>query len=151
MRLKQMCQKVNRSDSPRGCNVKHAKKFVECEERKVYSISLSCGSQYIGQTGRCVNHRLREHNLEASKASNESYHPIVHSRTCDDCAPYFSDTRILGGHNNRFGREIIESFAMGTVNNNISAPSLSLTKTEVEFLTPEMTRLLTPRRDARAF
>lgn len=38
--------------------------------------------------GRCFNHRLREHNQEASKASKVPFHPIfVLSRTGDDCTP----------------------------------------------------------------
>ncbi|XP_040075942.1 uncharacterized protein LOC120848078, partial [Ixodes scapularis] len=138
MRLKQLCQQVNNNRIPIGCTVKHEKKFIPCKEKKVYSIPLSCGHQYIGQTGRCTNHRLREHHNEVSKASPDSYHPIViHARSCLRCHPLFDDTKILGGHDSRFGREIIESFAMTTAKNNVSNPSLLLTKTEVEFLKSE--------------
>lgn len=39
---------------------KHRKPYVSCATGLVY-IYLHCGSVYIGQTGRCLNIRLREH------------------------------------------------------------------------------------------
>lgn len=45
----------------RGGHVKHRVQYVPCVERVVYRIPLKCGSVYVGQTGRCLNDRLREH------------------------------------------------------------------------------------------
>lgn len=38
-------------------------------EGVVHEITLSCSCSYIGQTGRCVNKRIREHetNVEQNK------------------------------------------------------------------------------------
>ncbi|XP_049276158.1 uncharacterized protein LOC125760315 [Rhipicephalus sanguineus] len=49
------------SSAPLIYDVKHRVKFVQCQKGVVYNIPLSCGKVYIGQTGRCLNERLREH------------------------------------------------------------------------------------------
>ncbi|XP_040071560.1 uncharacterized protein LOC120843935 [Ixodes scapularis] len=139
MKLKQMCQRVNNDGRPPECTIKHVNKYVKCREKPIYSIPLSCGSQYIGQTGRCLNVRLREHFLETNKASSDSYHPIVvHARTCQDCSPSYANTTVLGSHNDKYGREIIEAFKIKTATDNVSEPSLSLSTAEMDFLAPEL-------------
>lgn len=45
MRLKQRCKRVNNDEEPQQCAVKHANKFVLCEEKKVYSVPLGCGDK----------------------------------------------------------------------------------------------------------
>lgn len=47
--------------TPEKCNKKHQKRFVACASWVVYSLPLNCKRQYIGQTGRCLNDRLRKH------------------------------------------------------------------------------------------
>lgn len=42
-----------------GFGIRHASQFVRCCEGVVYQI-LTCGASYVGQTGRCLNIRLRE-------------------------------------------------------------------------------------------
>lgn len=38
---------------------RHKNKFIECATSVVYCIPLTCGKNYIGQTGKCVNDSLR--------------------------------------------------------------------------------------------
>lgn len=85
---------------------------------------------------------LCKQHVEVSKASAGCFHPIViHSRTCSGCVPSLEQTRISGGRNNGFGKQILESFSVNSGNNNILAPSIVLTKGEIEFHTPELAYL----------
>lgn len=59
-----MCRKVNcRNDQNQRsiCGIAHQTMCAPCEKGVVYRIPLSCGKSYIGQTGRCINDRTREH------------------------------------------------------------------------------------------
>ncbi|KAG0440665.1 hypothetical protein HPB47_016228 [Ixodes persulcatus] len=69
---------------------------------KVYAIPLSCGARCIRQAARCLNDRLREHQMDAERAASNSQHPIViHGRKCPGCAPNFAGTTAMGGHCDR--------------------------------------------------
>ncbi|KAG0445277.1 hypothetical protein HPB47_017438 [Ixodes persulcatus] len=133
-----MCKRVTNPEPPPTCTKKHAQCFRPCTREKVYSIPLVCGAEYIGQTGRCVNDRLREHAKEISSPSPDSFHPVVaHAKNCPSCTPDFSKTKILGGHKSRFGREILESLHIKSSVSNLSSPSLSLSDREIRFLRGE--------------
>mgnify|MGYP006975185954 CR=1 FL=1 len=109
------------------------------EAEEVYAIPLSCGARYIGQTGRCLNDRQREPQMEDERAASDSQHPIViHGRKCPGCAPDFAGTTAMGGHCERVGREIIEARRVATSPQNISTPSISLSRKEIIFLRPTM-------------
>ena len=43
------------------CGIHPTYRHVPCASGVVYSIPLSCGRVYVGQTGRCLNLRLNEH------------------------------------------------------------------------------------------
>ncbi|CAN7938287.1 unnamed protein product, partial [Ixodes hexagonus] len=92
--------------APSGCAVKHRNPFVECAEEVVYQIPLSCGNKYIGQTGRCVNDRLREHKLKVGNYRDG--HLSDHCQSCK-CVPLFSECKILARHKEKTVREIIEA------------------------------------------
>ncbi|KAM7310547.1 uncharacterized protein ISCGN_007455 [Ixodes scapularis] len=116
---------------------------INISKASVYSIPLGCGAQYIGQTGRCLNDRLREHANEvqqaASNPSLHSLHPIAqHVGSCPSCEPEFPATTTVGTHRSRYGREIIEAFAMRHSPQNIGSPSLCLSDADVSFLRPEL-------------
>lgn len=93
-----------------GFAKKHKNRLVECTEKVVYSISLSCGKQYVGQTGRSMTDRLREH--------------------------YYNVNRVVSGHlGNALTREIIESEMIARLKEDcVSAPSVSLSGKESKFL-----------------
>lgn len=72
------------------CDKKHAKPFVNCIEGVVYQIPLNCGKVYIGQTGRCVNDRLREHALSIKNGTGS--HLPFHCKECQ-CVPEFEKNK----------------------------------------------------------
>lgn len=134
-----MCRMVNNPPSATQCNKKHGQQFVKCKKEVVYSIPFSCGGEYIGQTGRCLNDRLREHSREVSEPPDDSMHPIVaHRKTCGGCSPRYEGTRVLGGHRQRFGREVAESYAIKSSITNVASASLALSDREMKFLRPEL-------------
>lgn len=127
-KLRAMCRLVNNPPPPKiGCTKKHAAPFVLCATGRVYFIPFSCGAEYIGQTGRCINDRFREHEGEVTKTDEESHHPMVHHlKVSAPCAPEFSSPRIVGAKKNRYGRDILKAYAIKEAPRNISAASLSL-------------------------
>ena len=56
----------------------HNIKPFPCHPNSIYSIRMSCGSEYIGETGRCPNLRLEEHLAKKSKYSGF----VEHQNTC---------------------------------------------------------------------
>ncbi|KAM7287717.1 uncharacterized protein ISCGN_031408 [Ixodes scapularis] len=142
-KLSAMCRLVNSPPPPKiSCAKRHAAPFVPCAVGRVYSVPFSCGAEYIGQTGRCLNDRLREHEREIKKNDEDSQHPMVHHlKALAPCAPEFPSARVLGANKNHYGREIVEAFAIKEAPKNISSASLSLSEREVTFLRPELTAL----------
>lgn len=132
-KLKKLCPKINNTKGEQGgCQVNHRHKYVECNSRVVYEIPLSCGQVYIGQSGRCINVRLREHDL-ALKASPAG-HLAVHVRDCN-CTPLFKNTKILKRLNEKTSREICEAHMITRkAGQCISAPSVALSKREIQYL-----------------
>ncbi|CAN8005973.1 unnamed protein product, partial [Ixodes pacificus] len=134
-KLGRMCKKVNSTSlsiSQTPCGKKHARQFTECTEGAVYDLPLSCGRSYIGQTGRCINDRLREH---AASIGNTSGSNLV--RHCSDClcSPLFGQCTILKRHHDFRTREIVEAFSIYKRGEGaISSPSITLLAKEIEFL-----------------
>jgi len=75
----------------------------------VYEVPLSCGARYIGETGRCMTLRLREH-TKYVKDKSESSHIYHHLRGCQDCVVHFDGTRVLSKVEDRFDRMLIEAY-----------------------------------------
>ncbi|CAN7948473.1 unnamed protein product, partial [Ixodes hexagonus] len=132
-KLASLCKKVNGTSSrPVGCIKNHQTKFVSCNEGVIYSFPLTCGKHYIGQTGRCLNDRLREHNNTAKNAN--SGHLGIHCRDCG-CSPLLDKCTILGRSKNKLTREIIETANIVRLDRIcVSTPSLALTKKELNYL-----------------
>lgn len=116
-----------------GCGTNHVKPtYVPCKCGVVYQIPLTCGNSYVGQTSRCLNVRLKEHNQSLNK-SNVS-HLASHCCTCG-CLPVFSDTKVLSSHKCKITREVIEAFHIKRMGDAcVSQPSLSLTEKEFDYL-----------------
>lgn len=80
-KLSKLSRNVNQSTRmPLECTKKPQNRFVDCTEKVVYSIPLSCGKQYVGQTGRCLDDRLRKHCYDVNWVA--SRHLSIH---CGDC------------------------------------------------------------------
>lgn len=58
------------------CSVRHANRYIKYDRGVVYEIPFSRGKVYVGQTVRCVNTRLREHELSL-KSSPSSHHSLT--------------------------------------------------------------------------
>lgn len=133
-----MCSRVNKTArTMQSCSTKHENRFVDCIEGVVYSVPLSCGKQYIGQTGRCLNERLKEHHYKVTKAI--SGHLGLHCRDCSvsGCSPIFSETKVIAKNKHKTTREIIEAAEIARLKDKcVSMPSLTLSQKELDFLTP---------------
>ncbi|XP_042149365.1 uncharacterized protein LOC121837684, partial [Ixodes scapularis] len=134
-KMSQICPRVHAKAegiARNKCSKKHARPFVPCATGVVYSIPLSCGSTYVGQTGRCLNERLREHRY--SLGATVGGHLSVHCKECL-CEPSFSATTILGRHRDKVAREVLEAFHIQRRGKKcISAASVALSGKELEFL-----------------
>lgn len=131
--LARLCRKVNTSHyTDKPCEKKHVRQFVDCKSCVVYCIPLSCKKCYIGQTGRCINDRLREHSnsLKGSVGS----HIAVHCHRCG-CTPLFEQCHVLGRYRQQKAGEIFEAFCIVQHGEDcISVPSISLHEKEILYL-----------------
>lgn len=133
-KLSKLCGRVARGDERVGvCHKNHKTRYVECKEQVVYKIPLSCGKVYIGQSGRCINDRLREHAL--SVRSSPSGNLAVHCNRCG-CVPRLDNTVILTRNRDKKTREISEAFFILKYDQGkcVSAPSVNLYSSEVAYL-----------------
>lgn len=132
-KLAGLCRKVNSDvDNKIKCTTKHQNQFVSCVQGVVYSIPLSCGRRYVGQTGRCLNDRLREHRYNVFKVV--SGHLGVHCRDCG-CIPAFERCQVVFKNKDRVTREIIEARDITRLGPDcVSAPSIVLSDKERQFL-----------------
>ena len=132
-KLARMCPVVNGRKEKSACSKKHATPFVSCEMGVVYKIPLTCGRCYIGQTGRCLNDRLREHRA-AVDAQAAGGHLADHCRRCG-CAPELTTTRVLKKGKDQATREIIEAFAISENERKcVSVASIALSRKELDYL-----------------
>uniref|UniRef100_A0A6B0V7L1 Putative tick transposon n=1 Tax=Ixodes ricinus TaxID=34613 RepID=A0A6B0V7L1_IXORI len=78
-----MCRRVNqaRGNVKNVCGTNHKTKYAPCNGEVICNIPLTCGRRYIGQTGRCINERTREH-ANNLKSSTTTGHPAAHCREC---------------------------------------------------------------------
>ena len=131
-KLVSLCGLHDRDGKPKGCNKKHRTVFVPCIICVVYRIPLSCGKEYIGQTGRCLNDRLREHcnNVKNGQGSWLA----IHCKSCG-CAPIFNACTVIKRMFDKLTREIIEAEAIASLGSKcVSTPSLTLSDKELYFL-----------------
>ena len=128
-----MCRRVNKGrDQLRVCNTAHRTQYAPCETGVVYKIPLSCGKFYIGQTGRCINDRAREH--AASVKGTSAGHLSAHCRTCG-CKAGLTSITVLHRNNNTFAREMLEALAIERVGVDcVSTPSIAVHEIERQYL-----------------
>ena len=88
---------------------------------------------YIGQMGRGINVRAREHSL--SLRSSPSGHLAVHCDRCG-CSPRLGDIEILARHSQKMAREIHEAFCIRLHGPDlcVSSESITLSSEEFEFV-----------------
>lgn len=133
-KLSGLCSRVEQGDKRKAqCTTRHATRYVPCTTGVVYQIPWTCGKVYIGQTGRCINDRTREHC--ASLNSSDGAHLATHCRD-SRCTPMFEKIAILGRGRTKFEREFLEAYYIRTAGQQrcISVASLSLSDKEFSFL-----------------
>lgn len=131
-KLAKMCRAVNAESKTPVCTKKHRDRFVQCTDNVVYTIPLSCGASYIGQTGRCLNDRLKEHKYNTTKVV--SGHLGIHCRDCG-CAPRFESTGVMYKSADRLTREVVEALEIKKLGEScVSMPSVLLSEKDVRFL-----------------
>lgn len=118
------------------CCIKRKCKRTTCTENVVYEIPLSCGKCYIGQTGRCINDRLREHSGNVENGSGGWL--AHHCSTCDHkphCEPLFDKCIIIGKNRDRLTREIMEADKIDRLQSQCaSTKSVSISQKELCYL-----------------
>lgn len=122
-KLSRLCSMVsNRLDN--GSTINHRVGFMPCRTNVVYCVPLSCRRVYVGQTGRCVNIRLREH--QSSLQGRPLTHLTMQCAECR-CEAKFAATEILFKHRDRTTREFAEAFHINTrASSCIIRPSLAI-------------------------
>ena len=134
-RLSRICARSSGAPSAE-CVKKHTKCFLKCSVGVVYKIPLSCGKVYIGQSGRCINDRVREHAL--SMRNGTGSHLPHHCKECS-CEPLLNSTSILRRSKDKVARELAEAMYIKQFGNQcISVPSLSLFENEFAFLSERL-------------
>ncbi|KAM7300930.1 hypothetical protein ISCGN_016507 [Ixodes scapularis] len=134
-KLSRLCRAVNPSSrAATACSTRHRDRFVRCSEGVVYSLPLTCGRRYVGQTGRCLNDRLREHAYSVS--TTVSGHLGIHCRDCG-CLPDFQRCKVVKRHRDQLTREILEAVEIARLGAaRVSSPSVALSGKEMNFLVP---------------
>lgn len=128
-----LCKRVNQEEARKHCTKSHATPFVQCEEGVVYEIPLSCKKSYIGQTGRCLNDRLREHANSLKTGTGSML--VQHVKTCNSCVPDFEACRVLKRYRGQRTREICEAFLIHSRGSScVSTPSVALLDKELAYL-----------------
>ncbi|XP_064470235.1 uncharacterized protein LOC135384986 [Ornithodoros turicata] len=132
-KLIKLCRLLNGVHrEPKGCKKQHRNPYVECRQNVVYRIPLSCGKSYVGQTGRCVNDRLREHWLNFKNCRGGWL--AEHCRVCG-CEPVVAQCVIIGRNSDRTAREIIEAQTIKDLGQTcVSVSSIALPDRELTYL-----------------
>lgn len=133
-KLKSLALKTNSSRTEKTeCGVKHKHKFIECKVFVIYRIPLFCGKCYVGQTSRCVNVWLREHDNKTEKLPPDGFLSF-HTQSYG-CRPKINRTIISGCHKDKITRLIVEAEGVDALGDIcISKPSVSLSTEEFGFL-----------------
>lgn len=115
------------------CGIKHATRFIPYRDNVVYEIPLRCGAVYVGQTGRCLNVRLREH-AYVLRVGTES-HLVSHCKKCGCIQPLFENTKVLKHYLGAHTRAIFEAYMIAKRGNTcVSQPSVTLLQKERGYL-----------------
>jgi predicted GIY-YIG superfamily endonuclease len=105
----------------------------------IYSIPCECGRSYIGETGRPLAVRLREHrhNLQQSLLKK----PKLAQHAYEEChREGWDEARILEIESNSRYKKYNESAHMASLINTINQPSLDLSPIWIPFISNKVTK-----------
>ena len=130
-KLGQICPTLTK-EKKKSCTKKHVHSYTDCVTHVVYKIPLSCGKEYIGQTGRCFNVRAREHFLNVK--NNSGGHLADHCNKCK-CTPHFDQATFIKHAKTKTEREIIEAAHIKKSGIKcVSTPSVYLSDKELQVM-----------------
>lgn len=95
-KMKSLCKKVHNDTNKSAkskCKINHVDRFLDCADNPVYKIPFSCGEIKHGQTGRCINVRLKEHRYATEMLQSPGHLEIHCAR--HGCKPVFEKTKVL--------------------------------------------------------
>ncbi|XP_064485835.1 uncharacterized protein LOC135398350 [Ornithodoros turicata] len=119
---------VAAEDARPTSGVKHRNRFVECCAGVVYSIPTSCGRQYVGETSRCLNDRIREHRNKVDKKDEEGSRLAGHVIYCR-CRPQHRQTKVLYRSKDVHVRHVLETKTIMQLKDKcVSAATATLTE-----------------------
>lgn len=128
-KLTGMCKKVNAEptqENTEACQTKHITKYVECKSCVVHHILLTYRKVYIGQTGRCLNDRLRK-NKHRCQLITTPRNLAGHCKYCK-CSVLLYETAVIGKAETKTEREISEALASEKERGQcVSTPPIMLT------------------------
>lgn len=81
----------------------------------MHSITMSRGRRYVGQTGRCLKDRLREHKYNVYRVLSD--HLDLHCRVCR-CPPVFYKCEVIRKSKDKLTLENIEAREFGRLGEN---------------------------------
>ena len=114
----------------------------------VYGIPLACGFTYVGQTERCVNNHLLEHERAVGMRAQNS-EIARHVEECNGSNPEWARTEIIYSEKDATKRILRETIRIGSIGNCISNPSVSLDNLTWSFIrngvSVSMTREFQPK------
>jgi hypothetical protein len=70
--------------------------YVSCSTACVYSLPLTCGNEYRGQTMKCINERITQHQTNLNNMKPKKSTLVQHVEKCK-CQALPSQSRVLGG------------------------------------------------------
>lgn len=133
-KLGKLCKLINlNGPTLEKCIKQHRNKFVECADRAVYNLLLSCGRQYVQQTGHCLNDQLHGHNNNNVNTGTGGF-LMIHCQKCG-CKPIFNQHTIVSHGRTQLIREITEAEMISRLGGGcVRSPSLALTGGELSCL-----------------
>lgn len=93
-----------------GCVKKHANPYVDCKVGVVYQIALKCGKVYVGQSGRCINDHMNEHDLFIKNNTNAHLPANCLTCTSGDCEALVKEVKVLCRSGGTKPREILQAY-----------------------------------------
>jgi hypothetical protein len=124
--------------------------YVQCTSHSVYAIPMSCNKYYVGQTYRCVNKRLYEHDGGLKGKLTQASSIKEHRKTCKGCKPLLKETVMLSRNGDRRAREAVESaYIRDSSSEVISNQTMGISKEEADFILRSKERSIDKHRKSR--
>ncbi|KAI5692681.1 hypothetical protein M8J77_022402 [Diaphorina citri] len=96
------------------------------DKGSIYCIPLSCGKRYVGESGRPLNVRLKEHKDKIRKGGTTGSYLVQHLDGCSNCQVDWTNVTTLTREQHTKKRKIIETGIINSSENAISSASVDV-------------------------